>query len=44
MIFDEFDCGCDNRREVMGAGDWQNDAMLIAAAVVVAAIIFMVTK
>ena len=39
-----FDCGCDNRREVMGAGNWQSDAMMIAAVVVLAAIVYKVMK
>lgn len=28
-------CGCDNRKEIMGAGSWQNDAIVIAVAILV---------
>lgn len=40
-MFGEFDCGCDNRQETMGAGNWKLDAIMVAAAcaLVIAALI-----
>lgn len=28
-------CGCEQRKEIMGAGEWKNDALVLAVAVVV---------
>lgn len=39
-----FDCGCDNRREVMGAGEWQNDALIIGGGLLVLLILYLATK
>jgi len=44
MQFGEFDCGCDNRREIMGSANWQLDAGVIAAAAVLAVIALVVMK
>lgn len=44
MGFGEFDCGCDNRREIMGADNWQSDITVIAAALVVTVVILVVVK
>lgn len=43
-LFGEFDCGCENREEIMGAGSWRLDASMIAAAVVFVAVVLIVMK
>lgn len=40
----EVDCGCDNRREIMGAGEWQDDALIVGVVLVVAVVVFVVTR
>ncbi len=40
----EFDCGCRDREQVMGAGDWQTDAGVIVGGIVIALIITLVLK
>lgn len=39
-----FDCGCDNRREIMGAENWQQDALVIGGALIVLAVVFLALK
>lgn len=39
---DEFDCGCQDRKENMGAGEWRTDAGIIAGAVILAVIVSIV--
>jgi len=42
MSFGEFDCGCDNRREIMGASSWQIDAGIVAVvALLVVAVLWI---
>jgi hypothetical protein len=43
-MFGEFDCGCQNREEIMGADNWQLDAGVIVGAVVLALIILVAIK
>ncbi len=35
-------CGCDNRREIMSAGSWQTDAVIVGAVgvLIVGALLF----
>jgi hypothetical protein len=35
-------CGCDNRKQIMGAGEWQMDAMVIAAILLLVAGVLIV--
>lgn len=28
-------CGCDSRKDIMGSGEWQKDAIIVAIAVLV---------
>lgn len=37
-------CGCESRKEIMGAGDWKNDAIVIGAAVLIPLMIFAYFK
>ena len=37
-------CGCNNRKFIMGAGEWQIDAAVILGVFIVAACIFVATK
>jgi len=43
-MFGEFDCGCQNREEIMGADNWQLDAGVIVGAAVLALIVLVVLK
>lgn len=43
-LFGEFDCGCDNRREIMSAAPWRQDLAVIAAMVVAVAVVLVVVK
>jgi hypothetical protein len=43
-MFGEFDCGCQNREEIMGADNWQLDAGVIVGAAVLALIALVVLK
>jgi hypothetical protein len=35
MKFGEFDCGCENREQIMGAGNWPVDVLVIGGAIVI---------
>jgi hypothetical protein len=37
-------CGCDNRQEILTAGIWQNDAMVIASVLLFALGIYLITR
>lgn len=43
-MFGEFDCGCENRREIMGSDNWQLDAGVIAATAVLVLLAIVVLK
>lgn len=40
----EFDCGCDNRREIMGAENWQSDIAVLAGLLFLTIILIAITK
>lgn len=40
----DFDCGCDNRREIMGSENWQLDAGVIVGALAIAFVLYLLTK
>jgi hypothetical protein len=42
--FGEFDCGCDNRKEIMSAGNWQLDAIVVASALALVALAIFLAK
>lgn len=37
-------CGCGNRKEIMGAGNWQVDAIVILTALAIPALVFAYIK
>jgi len=39
MQIGNFDCGCENRKEIITAGNWQKDALVIGAVILIAAIL-----
>jgi hypothetical protein len=43
-MFGEFDCGCDDRKTIMGAENWQLDASVVVAAIVITVIALVVVK
>lgn len=44
MQFGEFDCGCDNRREIMGANNWQWDVGVVAVVAVLVAVALLIAR
>jgi hypothetical protein len=44
MQFGEFDCGCDDRRFIMGADNWQLDATTIVVGIVITIMVLIVIK
>lgn len=32
-------CGCDSRKEIMGAGDWKTDALVVGTVLLIAVLI-----
>lgn len=35
MELSSLPCGCENRKEIMGAGEWQRDALVLGVAVLI---------
>jgi hypothetical protein len=44
MQFGEFDCGCDGRRQIMGADNWQLDITTIGIAIIITVIALVIIK
>ncbi len=39
-----FPCGCESRKDIMGAGEWQRDAIVLGVVVLIPLIVYAYVK